>query len=68
MLSVFVSGTAIGTYGSGIQSHSDFISKTKNKENVVVFQQVNLNCDYMCLFVSSFHCNIVPSYFIVLWF
>ena len=35
-------GTAIGTYGSGIQSHSDFISKTKDKANTVVFKQVNL--------------------------
>lgn len=34
-------GTAIGTYGSGVQSYSDFISKFEDKANIVLFNQVN---------------------------
>lgn len=61
-MSKCVSGTAIGTYGSGIQSHSDFISKTKDKANVVIFEQVNLN------FESTRACLLRVYYFNVLWF
>ena len=46
-------GTAIGTYGSGIQSHSDFISKTKDKANTVVFKQVNLKFESTRAFLHT---------------